>query len=91
MSTPLKLWIKISSENRRQGSWFFDLEYARQCSKSWEQILPVEFPEWPNVTDDADHSKDGEFAGLTFPELVDAAYRRGVVEGEARERARKNG
>lgn len=74
----MKLWIKISSENRKQGAWFFDLNYAKQCARSFEKLIPIELHEWPNVADDATH-KAGEFAGTTFPDLVDLAYTMGAA------------
>ena len=77
----MKLWIKISSENRRQGAWFYDLEDAKTCARSWERLIPVEFKDWPNTQDDNDHSRNGESADKTFPDLVDEAYRKGFSDG----------
>jgi hypothetical protein len=48
----MKIWVKMSSENRVSGAWFYDLEEARKYAKSWEMLIPVEFPAWPNVADD---------------------------------------
>lgn len=77
----VKLWIKISSENRKQGAWFFDLDYAKQCAKSWEKLIPIELTGWMDVADDNPHTGDGEYAGTTFPDLIEVAYQKGLSDG----------
>lgn len=78
----MKIWVKMSSENRYMGAWFYTLEDARAHAKRWELLIPVEFPNWPNVADDSTHSDDdGKFAGSAVPDLLDEAYRKGRRDG----------
>lgn len=39
---PFTIWVKISSENREQGAWFFDEATARKHARPWEFVIPVE-------------------------------------------------
>lgn len=84
----MKIWVKMSSENRRQGAWFFDLEYAKQCARSWERVIPVELPEWMDdaMPDDGDHSKNGELADQLVTDIMDKCYRKGFQDGAKSER-----
>jgi len=48
------------------GAWFYDLEVARRCAKGFELLIPVEFPNWPDVQNDSNGS-DGDLAHLPAP------------------------
>lgn len=38
---PFTIWVKISSENRTQGAWFYNEKTARAAARPWEFVIPV--------------------------------------------------
>lgn len=40
-SHKIKLYVKISSENRVSGAWFYDKQLALEQAKPWEYVVPI--------------------------------------------------